>query len=586
MSIIKNIKLSLLALAAVTVLMYGTTLFNGFVWDDFNLILEDPIIQKTDITQAFSLDHWKNIPAAERARFRPVRVVSFIVDHLIYGNAPFGYHLTNLLLHMGNVLLVYLVALVLFKDATAAFIAGLLFSIHPVHGESVSWVKNRSDLLCSLFMLSSLLALLRLAGVRRMIVVTVLFVAAVLSKEIGFMAPLLALGVVLIYGEKQQRTKDLIWLGICNAVVAGFFIAKQVLWKNEMVLQTGLVVDAYIQMRIVLYTLSTYANMLLFPANLNPEHYFNMYITIPQAISVGFVVFAVIGVLLYAGYKLYKQGILPEKYHALMQHTGFGYMLMVLTIVPVSNIVFLESRPIAEQRLYIPSIGFVFMVGVLLSAFLRKAANEKALIPIQMGSVYRWGYNSMYGMLVVAVLALGTYTVQRNFIWKDEFSFWKETVRLSPTHYRANFNLGIMYLKQENIEKAAQYFAVASMDCDDPEVFYNLACCYDALGKYGEALMNYDKVIVSLPNVHPDVYNNIGVVHEKAGNAKKAREYYEKALAMDASNKPARFNLAQLYEKQGKIKRARQEYTDFMRVTRNTYDRQEAKDKLQELVKR
>jgi hypothetical protein len=156
----------LLVLTAVSAGLYANTLDNSFfIWDDQNLIVQNGFIRDlSGIPFLFTPDYWQSHPYS--GQYRALRTVSFALDYHFWGLNPFGYHLTNVLLHCLNVLLIYWLAFRVLsfagpriparvpekKDGNfnlyAAFACALLFAAHPVHVESVAWVKNRSDILC------------------------------------------------------------------------------------------------------------------------------------------------------------------------------------------------------------------------------------------------------------------------------------------------------------------------------------------------------------------------------------------------------------------------------------------------------
>ncbi|HLD30338.1 MAG TPA: glycosyltransferase family 39 protein, partial [bacterium] len=247
-----NKKSLLLLLILSTVLVYGSTLFNGFVWDDFGLILEDPLVKTDDFSGIFSRKYYSLQPEEERGRFRPVRHFTFILDHWLYGENAWGYHLTNLFLHAVNVLLVYIVAGLLFKTNTAALLGALLFAVHPVHVESVAWVKNRSDLLCSIFFLVSVWSLFKLKGSKKIIAVSVSFLLAFLSKETAAVLPALLMILVGLCWPAEKKKKEFYWIVPLLLAAAGMLLLKEYYWKRELSPDSNIIFDAYIRLRIVI----------------------------------------------------------------------------------------------------------------------------------------------------------------------------------------------------------------------------------------------------------------------------------------------------------------------------------------------
>lgn len=142
--------------------------------------------------------------------FRPLYVLSLFIDRVIWEANPFGYHLTNLLLHTGNVLLVYYLSLQIFQNRFIALAAGFLFLLHPIHSMSIFWISGRTDMLCALFFSSAFILFIRYyhSGNRRYYLFSLgAFLLALLSKEMAFSLPLLVIGYVFIFDASPFKAR-------------------------------------------------------------------------------------------------------------------------------------------------------------------------------------------------------------------------------------------------------------------------------------------------------------------------------------------------------------------------------------------
>jgi len=170
--------LSVILLVLVTYAVYQNSLNGSFLWDDKYLVLRDNQIRTLrNIPRFFGLTYWREEAPFPGANFRPLRTTSFAIDYFLWEDNPFGYHLTNLLFHIFNVLLVYFFVHLLlsslstyqpinlsthspnhlFTYSLVPLLSALLFATHPIHTEAVCWIKNRSELFCTFFFLSSLI---------------------------------------------------------------------------------------------------------------------------------------------------------------------------------------------------------------------------------------------------------------------------------------------------------------------------------------------------------------------------------------------------------------------------------------------
>lgn len=191
-------------LLAPALLLFAETLSYGFMSDDFHLVYRME-------NEGF---FWSWGGEGGDMFFRPVTVLSFFTDNLIWGLDPSGWHLTNVLWHLACSLLVFLLARVLLKDGTAAFSAAYLFLLLACHSESVAWVSGRTDLLATAFCMGSILAFLRKSPWA-----PVLFASGLLAKESVLATPLLWLILVVKTPDWDSRAKRLVATGLAVALV-------------------------------------------------------------------------------------------------------------------------------------------------------------------------------------------------------------------------------------------------------------------------------------------------------------------------------------------------------------------------------
>ena len=186
------IRIALILIAVVTAVSFLSSLDNGFVnWDDNEYVTENYAIR------SFSWNTLKTIfTSFYLGTYCPLVILSYTLEYALFGLAPFGYHLTNLLLHIGNTLLVFALVLRLSTHPPSALVAALLFGVHPLHVESVAWVTERKDVLSTLFFLGALLCYLRYQEDKQAHLYAlsiVAFVLSLFSKPMGVTLPLILL---------------------------------------------------------------------------------------------------------------------------------------------------------------------------------------------------------------------------------------------------------------------------------------------------------------------------------------------------------------------------------------------------------
>ena len=148
---------ALVLLVVVCAALFANTFGNPFIWDEQGLVIDNNYIKSLKhIPFLFSPGYWNNHSTGTKGQYRPLRTLTFSLDYSLWGLNPKGYHLTNLLIHTLNVILIYFLILLLpGSNRGLSFLCALFFAAHPIHTESITWIKNRSDLLSLFFFILS-----------------------------------------------------------------------------------------------------------------------------------------------------------------------------------------------------------------------------------------------------------------------------------------------------------------------------------------------------------------------------------------------------------------------------------------------
>ena len=202
-------------LLAPALLLFAGTISFGFMSDDFHLLYRIE-------NEGFFLS-WGG--EFGDMYFRPLTVLSYFTDNMIFGRNPAGWHLTSILWHLTCSWLVFLMARVTLKDEAAAFSAGYLFLLLACHSESVAWISGRTDLIATAFCLGSILAFLRKSPWALL-----LYAAGLLAKESVLITPVLWVVLVMKSPEWDFRAKR---LAVSGLVVAGIYIAARFLMSGS-----------------------------------------------------------------------------------------------------------------------------------------------------------------------------------------------------------------------------------------------------------------------------------------------------------------------------------------------------------------
>jgi tetratricopeptide (TPR) repeat protein len=481
----------------LAVAVYATALPNGFVYDDWDLILNNAWLRSGPFLDVVRLGYWESSRGGS-FYYRPVVSLTYWIDHRLWGERPFGYHLTNLLLHGGASLLLLALARRWLPSPRAALAAAAIFAVLPVHTQSVAWIAGRTDLLATFFFLAALLMAQRAVESRSASLHAASFGAlalALLSKEMAASYPAaLALHASFTgargdpangerrgFGWISRRWGPAIagasaivaaWLGLRLLIVGravGYTDDPHAWWTRasgtaSRLLAVPSIVSFYLARVVVPWKLG-------FESGLHPVHAPGLSQLAPP-----------IAVLLIGGAAV---AVLGRREPAIL----FGALWFLTTLLPVAN-VFPIFESAMEHFVYLPSAGIV-VAGVAIALALARAPAARA------------------ALLASVLVLLGARTAIRNLDWRDEETFWKVTTRDTPSA-RAWNNLGL-YLKGagrlEEAEGALQRVAVDEADL-------------------------------------PATWSNLGVVAAARGERQKAIGLFERALAIDPASADALYNLA------------------------------------------
>ena len=539
---------SLFLLILITTISYGRSLNHQFVWDDHPIILDNPHLRKIENIPSFFLPYyWKYNHPGTKGQYRPLRTVSLSLSYYLWKFHPFGYHLTNLILHILNVLLIYLVVTRLFKSPKLAFFTSLLFALHPIHVESVSWVKNRTDLFSLFFFLLAFLFYLKYIppvsnqpitnsrSITWLILSCLCFILSLMGKEIAITLPIIIFAY-LIYFQPSSINKT-----FYPSLLPFFGIMIFYLFFIFIIINKGLPPDPNeiklhpdIHLFLIIQTISSYISMILLPIKLNAERL----IEIPLSLFNSSLILS-ISILILILSIFFKYYLPPKK-------EGFAITWFFVTLLPVINIKFMSGRPLAEQRLYIPSLGFCLLVALILIRNLPEIFKKQSLFLFVTRTFLTIAILSCY-------LAL---TMERDKIWHSNFTLWKDTVAKSPETFRSHFNLGSALSDRGEYEKAIIEFKKSiELNPKDHESYTSLGATYYRQGEMEKAKEMFLKAIDIFYNSYR-AHNNLGNVYNVEGNHELALKEYQEAIKIKPDFAEAYYNMGNAYKDSGDIQKA------------------------------
>jgi tetratricopeptide (TPR) repeat protein len=516
-------------LLAVAMLVYGNTLFNGFTFDDDPYILHNPTVTNLSVSGLFHPTRASNV-------FRPVTFATFALNLAAGGAHPFGYHLLNLLLHALVALLLYLVLRKLLESvqqgATLAWVAAMLFAVHPIHTEAVASIVGRFELLAVAFLLAAWLLHLRDLPVLALLC----FVLALMSKESAVAFVPLALAGDYACGKLKPLARYG-WL----AGVAAAYLA--LLWKIQggrfgpriiSFLDNPLArIPASLRILNAVHIAWKYVGLHVYPATLSCDYSYNAILLYAGGWHILIPMVATLLVLALWIWTLWTK-----------RNAWFlAGAIYLLGFAATANL-FVPSGTIMGERLaYLPSAGFCLLAALL---WLRLENYQRRLA---------------WAVLAVVVVALAARTVARNQDWHDNFSLFSAGARAVPGSAKMHFALGGEYMNHGELQAALPELQTALRIYPDyPEAMEFSGLVESQLGHDREALHYFKKGLLMTPRDNPG-YDfravNLAAQLMKLGYNDDALEILNEDIANSPGYSRALSNRAVIRYRRGELTSAR-----------------------------
>jgi tetratricopeptide (TPR) repeat protein len=508
--------LAALVVALAVFAVYVDALGGPFLWDDRLLVLDAPLVEKSQSLIAYLANpFWAGGPARPHATtyYRPLVTASFALDHRLHASNPGGFHLTNLVLHLACALLVMaLLRRAGVRAATAALLA-CAWALLPRLAEAAAWISGRTDVLATVCVLAALLAWGQ--GLPRRLTAALFFTLGLLAKESAVaLLPALVVREWLEASRTDRKAARALatWplaagLGAYLAMRFGF------VGYHDNLPSLG----AGRRALLVLQAVGTYLGMLFDP--LRPRAVIGRVGAIAMRdVVLGALALALLPWLVWR----YRGRFTP--------HTACAFTLGIAALVPVLHIVPIPLRTLAADRfLYMPTAAFALALGPGLDSWFDARR-------------FRWG------VAAAAVACLGFFARTRVGVWSDELEFWSRTYLETPhvNNAPATELFGVYY--RAGLYEDALTLAERALAYDDPnkkDPRYNAALCVARLGRPLEAAERFRSARVA-HRPSADIDLQIAIVELEAGQVSQARRGFEVLAARGDAN--ARALLEQLPE--------------------------------------
>ena len=512
-----------IALILIGCAVYSTSLTGKFIWDDIRLVERNPDIKSWSNAGAMFTTTLKGTDREATTFYRPVQMLTYLIDYSIWHLNPSGYHVTNAFFHLAAALAVFWLIGLIFKNEWLAFGTALFFLVHPVHTEAVAYISGRADSLAALFMFLAFGFYLKSAGKNIFLLfMGTSYALALLSRENSLILPALILIYHWAFKVRVQKKSFILLILIA---------ATYVLWRSVLS-HTGVPEEpstsTFLQ-RVpgFLIAFFDYFRLLLIPTGLHMEYGGILFEWNEPKVWMGLT--ALIGAVVCAMKMKNQKPVI-----------FFSLAWYLTALVPVSNLYPINAY-MAEHWLYIPSVGFFIILSKAILVFWR--SDKLRFFGI-------WGG-------ICLLLFYSVQTLRCNWFWHDPVTYYERLLHYAPHSSRVYNNLAEAYHRAGKEEQLIGLLEQAVRQ--DPEnfiAFNNLGNAYKRKGLSEKAKVAYENAIRLNPHL-AGAYSNLGQLYfEKFQDRGQAVSLYQKAIEMDPGFSNAYHLLGILYLKEGNSEKA------------------------------
>ena len=590
----------LFVIVAVSFAVYFRALFNDFVYDDLEVVVENEWIRDARfIPDIFSTHEWgflKDIGLTNY--YRPMIYIIFMAAHAVFGPSAWGFHLVNILFHAGVSVLVFLITYLLISDRqnqisredagippytpgwtgffSIPFIAALLFATHPIHVEPVVWISSLMELSFSFFYLLSLYWYMKFRTGQR----TFLFLLSLLAFSLALLSkePAVTLPVVLVVYDLSLRKSGQSLVSYLKVVLPFMVVLGLYVGVRFAVLGAFAPVPSFNNLTLyetiinVFFLFSQYLQKLLFPITFSTFYVRN----ISSILSAQ----GIISLFLTASFA--ASAVFAWKRNRL---AFFCMAIILVPLLPAIYVPNLSEVTLAERYAYLSSSGYVILIAMFLRWTIEKAPRFRSAVSI------------------LSVLLIGLYssvTFIRIPVWKDNLTIFSDmvkkapeaalprgmlgralsaagrvdeaidqfriTIEKNPKSLLAYKNLGLELQRTGRIHEAiGVYRSALSIAPADFDFHFSLTSIYEKLGMTDEALEQH-RIFVKLRPNSAKVHTDMGIALGRIGEMSEAIRHYEKAVVLAPDYVDAHFNLGSTYANAGSMEKAIEQFKEAVRL--------------------
>lgn len=523
-------------------------------FDDDLYVTINPHVQAgltlDSITWAFTSTHASN--------WHPLTWLSHMLDCQIYGMNPGQHHLTNVLFHILNTLLLFFVFKRMTQDLWQSGFVAALFALHPLHVESVAWLAERKDVLSTFFWILTLWSYVRYverSDFNRYLPVLFFFILGLTAKPMLVTLPFVLL--LLDYWplkrfqlgsseDGQAFSTRPFYCGMVLEKLPLFFLAAgssvitYMVQKSSGAVSTLSVIPVHVRIGNAIVSYVSYIGKMIWPNNLAILYPYPKSIILWQVAGAG-VLLAVISVVVFRMVK-------TKPYFAV------GWFWFIGTLVPVSGLVQVGSQAMADRYTYVPLIGLFIIVAWGVPDILGKWRYKKKMLVVS--SVF----------VLSALMICTRFQVGK---WQNSITLFQNAADVTENNYVAYEKLGEALAAQGKMDSAVKHYSEAlRIRPDFMSTYLSMGVALREQGNYDAAIWHFHAALRINPN-NAIAHNNLGVVLARKGNAKESAYQFSEAIRIDPDYAGAYYNLGKIFANQEKIKDAISYYRKTLHINPN-----------------
>jgi len=529
-------------LSILTIFAYRPAWHGGFIWDDDRYVTHNYLLIAPDGLRRI----WFSLDAP--SQYFPLAYTVLRIERSLWDLNPVGYHWVNILLHLGNALLVWCILARL--KVPGAWLAAAIFALHPVQVESVAWISELKNVLMGFFFLLTLLTWIEYVDAthkhRRILYVAAL-VFYLLALSAKATACTLPAALLLVLWLKQRPIGRRALLEIIPFVVLALGIGLVAVWWEKyhqgtrMLVSLGPVERLLIASRAVWF----YLGKIFWPAKLTfiyPQWQIDAASPVAYLWLIAVIAFVV---AIYYGRRWFGRSV------------EVATLFFVMTLGPLLGFVMLYTFRytfVADHYQYLASIGPIALASAGVVTLSRSS------------KTFQWpvvaGCFAILGFLSVL-------TWRQSATYHDLETLWRTTIATNPGCWMAYNNLGVIQFENGNVEDAiGKYQQSLGLHPDYPEAHYNLGSALLQKGDADEAIRHCEEALKIQPD-EPDAHIVLGNAFMAKQDVDRAIAHYKQALQVRPDDSNAHYNLGTALKQKGDVERAAQEYEKALELERD-----------------